>query len=746
MKGTDYELFASVILEVNINKTLDYGVPKELIGKVKPGMKVTVPLRGRPQAGFVHELKGTCDYVPVQPIKALSSSDKLITEEVFDLALWMARYYCTPLNKVLKAILPSSIRKDGQHKQQLSVTRNKTREELANYCVSIRNRYPKQAEILDAMLTVRKGILLTELQEMVDCQRGPINTLVKNGYLAIDTVRIDRSPLEGAEYFKTKPKKLNPAQAEALSNIVKSLEAEKFETHLLYGVTGSGKTEVYLQAIERALQVNKGTIMLVPEISLTPQTVERFRSRFEGQIAILHHRLSQGERFDEWHKIKEGRAKIVIGARSAIFCPLPDVGLIIVDEEHESSYKQSEEAPCYNARDVAVMRGFKSNASVILGSATPSLESFYNAKIGKYTLSKLDNRADNAYKPKVKIVDMKNEYAKAKGFTNFCEDLLDGIKKRQEIGEQTILFLNRRGYHTVLMCKSCGEAIRCEHCDVSLTYHKISSLLACHLCGFTRPKPSSCPKCKSPETMQFKGVGTEQVEKSLYAIFPEIRIIRLDADTTRHKGSHQKLLREFGTGKADVLIGTQMVAKGLHFPQVTLVGVLNSDATLNMPDFRASETVFQLITQVSGRSGRGSLPGEVIIQTCMTDNRTIQLAAKQDYDAFYEEEVVSRDYFNYPPFQRLVKVCFSGTNQELTHKFAVRWGQLLVDGLPKEYEVYPVVASGYAKVKDRFRYHLLIRGPSVSPINHVLTKVAEHLKKPKDIKVLFDIDTLSTYF
>jgi primosomal protein N' (replication factor Y) (superfamily II helicase) len=746
MSDTQYDLYASVILDIGLNKTLDYGIPKELTDKVKPGMKVTVPLRGRPQVGFVHELKKTPNYIPVQPIKELSSSDKLITEEVFELALWLAKYYCAPLNKVLKAILPSSIRKDGQHKQQLFVMRNKTRDELANYCVSIRNRYPKQAEVLDAMLKVKKGILLTELQEMSGCQRGPINTLVKNEYLSIDIVRVDRSPLEGAEYFKTKPKTLNEEQAIALERIVKSLDDERFETHLLFGVTGSGKTEVYLQAIDRALQLNKGTIMLVPEISLTPQTVERFRSRFDGQIAILHHRLSQGERYDEWHKIKEGRAKIVIGARSAIFSPLPNVGLIIVDEEHESSYKQSEEGPCYNARDIAVMRGLKANAAVILGSATPSLESFYNAKAGKYTLSRLDNRANNADIPTVKIIDMKLEYTKAQGYTNFCEALLDGIKKRQELGEQSILFLNRRGYHTVLMCKSCGESVHCAHCDVSLTYHKMTSQLACHLCGFTRPRPLSCPKCKCPETMQFKGVGTEQIEKSLYAIFPDIRVIRLDADTTRHKGSHQKLLRDFGTGKADVLIGTQMVAKGLHFPQVTLVGVLNSDATLNMPDFRASETVFQLITQVSGRSGRGQLPGEVIIQTCMPENRTIQLAAEQNYEAFYSEEVVTRDYFNYPPFQRLVKICFSGTHQEQTLKFALRWSELVVGHLSKEHEVYPVVPSGYAKIKDRFRYNLLIRGPNISPINHALNKVSGLLNKPRDIKVLFDIDTLSTYF
>lgn len=746
MSRSDYALYASVILEVGVGKSLDYGVPCELIEQVKPGMKVTVPLRGRAQTGFVYQLKTSSDYFPVQPIQALSSTDALITAEVFELALWLAKYYCTPLNKVFQAILPSTIRKEGQHKEQLAVRRKKSREELADYCISIRNRYPKQAEVIDAILTVKKEILLTELQEMAGCQRGPIDTLVKQGYLSIEPLRIDRSPLEGADFFKTKPKTLNPAQAEALEKITQSLDNEEFKTHLLFGITGSGKTEIYLQAIDRALQKDKGTIMLVPEISLTPQTVERFRSRFEGQIAILHHRLSNGERFDEWHKIKEGRAKIVIGARSAIFSPLPSVGLIIVDEEHESSYKQSEEGPCYNARDVAVMRGFKTNATVILGSATPSLESFYNALTGKYVLSKLDYRADNAYKPKVHIVDMKHEYEKAKGYTTFCEALLSGIKKRQEAGEQTILFLNRRGYHTVLLCQSCGEAVRCQHCDVSLTYHKGSALLACHLCGFSQPRPPCCPKCKNSETMAFKGVGTEQVEKSLYALFPEIRIIRLDADTTRHKGSHQKLLRDFGTGKADVLIGTQMVAKGLHFPQVTLVGVLNSDAALNMPDFRASETVFQLITQVSGRAGRGSLPGEVIIQTCMPDNRTIQLAAEQNYETFYSEEVVSRDYFSYPPFQKLVKVCFSGSNQEETLQFASRWNAQLAGALSKDYEIYPVIPSGYAKVKDRYRYHLLVRGPAIAVINRALEEVSLRLPKPRDIKLLFDIDTLSTYF
>lgn len=747
MSKSTFQKYASIILEASVGKELDYGVPCSLIDKISCGVRVMVPLRGRPTYGYVSQLKDTSNFTPVQAIMSIASTDEMVTKEIFTLASWMSKYYCAPLDKVLKTILPASIRKHIKHKEQLFVMRAKTKEAIAEHCVKLRESNTPQALVLDVMLKVQKGILLTELLEETGGSRSPVDTLAKQGFLKVDIVRVDRSPLVDEEYFQSKPKKLNTEQLVAYEKIEQSLKLRKFETHLLYGVTGSGKTEIYLQAIERALEADSGTIMLVPEIALTQQTIERFRSRFEGTIAILHHRLSHGERFDAWQNILTGKTKIAIGARSAVFCPMKNLGLIIVDEEHEQSYKQTDESPCYNARDMAILRGSQSKATVILGSATPSIESYRNALEGKYTLSKLTLRPDSAKRPTVKIVDMKKEYDKAKGFTSFSEELIEGIKKRRDLGEQSILFLNRRGYHTSLMCKQCGETLRCRHCDVSMTFHKSRLAIACHMCGYhISPPPRCCLSCKSPDPLQFKGVGTEQVEKALYSIFPDISIIRLDADTTRHKGSHQKLLREFGTGKADVLIGTQMIAKGLHFPQVTLVGVLNSDAALNIPDFRASEVVFQLITQVAGRAGRGTSPGEVIIQTCLPENATILHASKQDYDKFYEEEIAVRELFRYPPFSSMVKINFSGTDEKKVLEWAHRWQGGILPLLPKSCEVYPVVTAGHAKVKDRYRYQFLV----VAPTNHIIIKAIDvlkvKLKTPSTLRILIDVNPVSTYF
>ncbi|MBA2729109.1 MAG: primosomal protein N', partial [Parachlamydiaceae bacterium] len=608
-------------------------------------------------------------------------------------------------------------------------------------------KHPAQAAVIDVMLKVKKGIFLSELLELTLGSRSPVDALVKKGALTLDLMRIDRSPLVNEEYFRTKPKILNSEQHEAVTKIVSSLQENRFETHLLHGVTGSGKTEVYLQSIEKALHSDKSSIILVPEISLTAQTIERFRSRFEGHIAILHHRLSHGERFDEWHKIKRGEAKIVIGARSAVFSPVKNLGLLIVDEEHEHSYKQSEEAPCYNARDVAVMRGKLANATIILGSATPSLESYYNAQSGKYTLSNLQIRADAASMPTVQIADMKIEWQKAKSMTSFSDNLLKGIKQRQAVGEQTILFLNRRGYHTSLLCPTCGTAVRCHQCDVTMTFHKGHNHLCCHLCSYQiSPPPTCCPGCKADVPMKFRGIGTELIEKALLAILPDLRTLRIDADTTRHKGSHQKLLRDFGSGKADVLIGTQMIAKGLHFPQVTLVGVLNSDTSLSLPDFRASETTFQLITQVSGRAGRGSLAGEVIIQTCMPDNNIIQHASKQDFHSFYREEIAIREMFAYPPFTQMAKVTFSGEDEKKVLEVAEYLRHQLILRLPGEYPVNPVVPAGHAKIKNKFRFQFLIRGKNSYTISKALESIQQAIKLPGTIKMSIDINPTSTYF
>lgn len=743
----DFTKYAAVLLDVAIDKTLDYGLPEDLAKSAVRGMRVEVPIRGRLVQGYIFELKNEPEIAKVQSVKRLISDATLIDDQVFELGLWMARYYCTPIRQVFKAILPASIRKEGGHKEQLFVMRAKTREEIQQLCIDLREKNPAQVAVMEEMLLAHKGMLLSELLEKTKGSRSPVDTLAKKGILKVDIVRVDRSPLVNEEYFRTRAKTLNEDQAEALAKIEKSLSTNSFSTHLLHGITGSGKTEVYLQAIDHTLRLGKKVIMLVPEIALTPQTIERFRARFEGEIAILHHRLSHGERYDEWHRIRRGEANIVIGARSAIFSPVPNLGLIIVDEEHEQSYKQNEEQPCYQARDIAVKRGSIANATVILGSATPSLESTYNARVGKYTLSILKSRADVAKQPKITIVDMKREFEIAGGYTNFSDVLLEGIKNRRDRGEQTILFLNRRGYHTTLFCKGCSEAISCKHCDTTLTYHFGEQQLACHLCGFTlSPPPKQCPKCSSYDTMKYRGVGTEQIERSLHAILKDIRTTRMDADTTKHKGAHQRLLREFGTGKADVLIGTQMIAKGLHFPEVTLVGVLNADSSLNIPDFRSAENAFQLLTQVAGRSGRGTLAGEVIIQTCMPENEIIAMAAKEDYYAFYESEIASRELFKYPPFSRLVKVSFSGTNEKMTREFGERFRKEVIKRLPEENEIHPMNPAGHAKVKDHYRYQFLIKGPTIPAISQALNAAKQQIGFSKDVKTHIDVDPSSTFF
>ncbi len=739
--------FASVVLDVAVDKLLDYGMTAEQRKVIQPGSRVEVPVRGHLRAGYVVEIKEKPSYSSIKPIANVLSDTALVSVDLFQLALWISRYYCSPLRDIFRILLPPGVRKGMAPKEQLFVMRGKTRDELREICIALRAKKPAQAAILEAMLPVKKGILLSKLLEETKGSRSTINTLAKQGLLVVDIVRLDRSPLINEEYFTTKPKTLNQDQAEALIKIEKSLNHQVFETHLLYGVTGSGKTEVYLQAIDKALKADKGTIMLVPEISLTAQTIERFRSRFKEKIAILHYRLSQGERNDEWHHIREGKAKIVVGARSAIFSPIVNLGLIIVDEEHEQSYKQNELSPCYQARDVAVMRGKLTKSTVILGSATPSLESYYNAQCGKYTLSTLPQRADIAKLPQVTIIDMRKEFEKAKGFTNFSEALLNGIQKRHEQGEQTILFLNRRGYHTILLCQDCQHTIKCAHCEVPMTFHLGDNCLSCHLCHFQfMPPPTECPGCHGKRPLKFRGVGTEQIERALHAIFPSIRTLRIDADTTKHKGSHQKLLRDFGTGKADVLIGTQMIAKGLHFPEVTLVGVLNSDAGLNIPDFRASETTFQLITQVAGRSGRGVIPGEVLIQTSLPDNVTIQYAACQDFVGFYNEEIAVRELFRYPPFRQMAKLLFTGKNAQQTQEMAEQIRQFLIRSLPPQFEFNPVVPCGYKKIKDHYRYQFLLRGPTLSPLNSVLQTLQEKIPLPRQVKLFVDINPSSTFF
>ena len=521
-------------------------------------------------------------------------------------------------------------------------------------------------------------------------------------------------------------------------------------TFLLHGVTGSGKTEIYLQALAHALEQGKGAIVLVPEIALTPQTVERFKARFSSGklqtlVAVLHSHLSAGERHDEWHKIRQGRARIVIGARSAIFAPVEPLGLIIVDEEHEQTYKQ-EEAPRYHARDVAVMRGQMENAVVVLGSATPSMESYANCKKGKFTLLNLPERVDDQKMPHVRVVDMRQAMFKEKGPPLFSPQLKEAITQRLERKEQTILFLNRRGYSTSLMCPKCGYVANCPNCSVSLTYHRIEQKLACHICGHNAKVPNICPneKCKNP-AIRFAGTGTQKVEEVLAKLFPKARVKRMDADTMKKKDDYRHVLGDFRAGKIDILVGTQMIAKGLHFPNVTLVGIIYADSALHQPDFRAGERTFQLLTQVAGRAGRGDVEGEVFVQAFTPFHPAIQYARRHDFVGFYEQEIEFREQLKYPPASRVALLTLKGRNEEKV-KFSA-------DHLKRELEkklkaLKDLIIAGPApapllRAENYYRYQIMLRTRAMSPLSRELAQIIQSLTLPDDVTLAVDIDPVS---
>ena len=498
-----------------------------------------------------------------------------------------------------------------------------------------------------------------------------------------------------------------------------------------------------MQSISQALSLKKSVLILVPEVALTSQLIEKFKARFQMPIAVLHHKRSMGERKEDWSSILKDNKKIIIGARSSLFCPAKNLGLIIVDEEHDSSYKQSEKFPSYHARDIAILRAKFEQATVILGSATPSIETYTKALQKKYTLSTLQKRAGSATLPQVHIIDMRKEFEKAGGFTHFSNDLIEGIKKRQKQGEQTLIFLNKRGYYSSQICTKCSQILSCPHCSTSLTYHKKEAILKCHLCDFYSSS-MKCPLCKSADTLQYKGFGTEHVQKSLHALLPNIRTLRMDRDTTRKKTSHEELIHQFRSGKADILIGTQMIAKGFHFPSVTLACILNTDAALSIPDFRSSEYVFQLITQVSGRSGREDQKGEVIIQTFLPDHPMIQKAAKADYISFYEEEIESRKMFSFPPYSRMVKLIFSSKDEKKAKNYAENFRNALLKKI-KEGHIHKVVSSGYAKIKDAYRFQFLIRTRNILQTTQNINDLKKNFSCPSSVKLFIDVDPTHTF-
>jgi primosomal protein N' (replication factor Y) len=589
-----------------------------------------------------------------------------------------------------------------------------------------------------------------QLQALLRAAQTTATTLRKledKGLLVIAPQISERDPYARETILPTQPIALNAEQQIALNEITSAMEEAKKAAFLLHGVTGSGKTEVYLQAIARALELGQGAIVLVPEISLTPQTVECFKARFtsgprQTLVAVLHSHLSGGERHDEWHKIRQGRARIVIGARSAVFAPVAALGLIIVDEEHEHSYKQ-EEAPRYHARDVAVVRAQMEGAVVVLGSATPSMESFHNADKGKYRLLQMPSRVDDKKMPIVRVIDMRMAARKEKGAPLFSPQLKEAMTQRLERREQTLLFLNRRGYASSLQCPLCGYVAQCPNCSLALTYHRQAQLLKCHLCDHEQPAPALCPdpKCRNP-AIRYAGVGTERVEAALLKLFPQARVRRMDSDTLKRKEDYRNILGDFRTGKIDILVGTQMIAKGLHFPNVTLVGIVHADLALHIPDFRAGERTFQLLTQVAGRAGRGDVEGEVFVQAFTPFHPAIQYARRHDFSGFYEQEMEFRRQLKYPPLSRIALLLLKGEHEERVKLTAAHVKQELVKKTAalRDLVICGPAAAPLARAKKEYRYQVMLRTTQMTTLSALLAQMAKDLKLPDDVKLTIDVD------
>src|SRR5438034_2007346 len=678
--------YIRVIIDRAIHRELDYLVPETLAERVGIGSRVRVPFRDKSALATVVAVPERSDAEGIRPIEAVIGEAPILSEGLLELARWISGYYCCPIESVMRSLLPQVIRRaEVGWKKQLFVrpARKIDNDEIEK----LRRRAPRQAELLEVISRLEAPMRAADLLRQTALDNQTLRTLVKRGLAELREEAVVRDPHADEQFIATSNLVLNPEQLVALKEIAQALDSpERARPILLHGVTGSGKTEIYLQAIRATLEHGCSAIVLVPEISLTPQTVERFKGRFaeaQDAVAVLHSHLSEGERHDEWHKIHSSRARIVIGARSAVFAPLKNLGLIVVDEEHENTYKQ-EEAPRYHARDVAVVRAKIEKCVVLLGSATPSLESYYNAARGKYRLTTLTQRVDENQMPLMRVVDLRQERRKEKAIAILSERLRAAIADRLEKREQTILFLNRRGFSTSLLCSNCGEARNCPNCSVALTFHRHVPRLSCHLCGHTAAVPKKCPAC-GKDALIYAGFGTEKVESTVAHIFPKATVRRMDADSMTRKEAYRETLRNFSTGKIDILVGTQMIAKGLHFPNVTLVGLINADLALHLPDFRAGERTFQLLTQVAGRAGRGETAGEVFVQTYTPFSPSIQFARHHDFAGYFEQELEFRERCDFPPFKHAILITVRSAHEGRAKLSAETLKRRLKEALPEEF-------------------------------------------------------------
>lgn len=740
----------SVFPLTGVGRALDYRLPEALREKVAVGSLVKIPLLNRHESGIVLALDVEPE-LPPERLKLIAGVEQpfpVLTPDLVKLAQWMSSYYACSLDAVMEAMVPGSVRKGMTRKllKHVRLVKTPDAEEMA----ALERRAPNQATICRFLAAQPQGKSFpkAEMLARLNFAASSCDALVKKGFVEEISDAVERGAYEDdmgdVEFVAAAEHELNEEQAAAVADLTASLKTHEFRTHLVHGVTGSGKTEVYLRVLKEALEQGGGAMLLVPEVALAPQTVGRLRSRLDAvgvKCVVWHSHLSDGERYDAWHALASGEARVVVGARSAVFAPIPNLRYIVVDEEHEPAYKQ-EEVPRYHGRDVAVYRASLCGALCVLGSATPCMESLFNARSGKYRLNRITKRIDDRQLPLMHVVDMTHEVRRGRGGQIFSRLLADKMRDRLEKGEQTILFLNRRGYNTSMQCPDCGYVATCDHCSISLTHHRAEGVLRCHLCGFEMKAPEKCPQCGSPG-IKWKGSGTQRIEDIAKAFLPKARIVRIDADTMQKKNLFREILADFRRGKIDVLVGTQMIAKGLDFPNVTLVGLVDADISLHLPDFRANERTFQLLVQVSGRAGRGERAGEVVVQTYLPYCGPIQYARAQDFDGFADEELEARREFNYPPYRHVVHHLFKGRNPDKLSFFAEQWARRAEEALGPEVEIRGPAPAPIEKIKDFYRWQLWYFMPSVSRSMPALLELRKSFQMDRDVEDVIDADAVN---
>ncbi len=730
------------------DKLLHYRVPETLRADVRLGSLVRVPILNRSHLGLVLEVDAVPDCAPakLKAVSAVLHGVPALTPDLLELARWMHTYYAARMESVLEAMIPAAVRGGAQLKAEkyLGLARPATAAELA----ALAKKAPQQARLYEFLRPQFQPVPQALALSRLGLTAAVVAGLVRRGLAHVETRHVERVAYAdnwtGGEIVNGLPPKLNDEQAAVVAAVGGDLEREKFAVHLLHGVTGSGKTEVYLRAVEQVLAAGGSAIYLVPEVALTPQTVARLRGRFEAaghKTVVWHSHLSDGERFDGWTALATGRARVVVGARSAVFAPVHDLRLIVVDEEHEPAYKQ-DETPRYHGRDVAVYRAKLAHAVCLLGSATPSLESFANVRAGKYRLDVLTKRVDDKKMPDIQIVDMRIEAMRQRGLVTLSRLLVDHMHQRFERKEQTILFINRRGYSSSMQCRKCGHVEECPHCSVAMTYHRADETLKCHLCGHERGAPAVCPACAAAD-IRWRGLGTQRVEEAVRRALPRARMERVDTDTMSKRHRFRQILGDFRAGKIDVLIGTQMIGKGLDFPNVTLVGLVDADMSMHVPDFRANERTFQLLVQVAGRAGRGDRAGEVVVQTFTPKAEAIQFARHADYDGFAEAELAMRRKFNYPPYRHLIHHLFRGPNPEKIKFYAEHWVKLVEKELGGAVEIRGPAPAPIEKVKDEYRFQVWYFCARATKVVPALVRLQAGFAWPEDVTQVLDVDPMS---